>query len=89
MNKCTECGRPTRGTRCRTCWKAHARLEFLRATAAEDRLVLDFVDQEGLSARKVADRLGVSRVRAHQKIRDARRREELRETSLQAATSGA
>jgi hypothetical protein len=72
---CIDCGvNPTTGLRCRTCYGRYKARQVLDETADRDRELLDMVDRERLSGQRLADRLGVSRVAATNRVREARRR---------------
>lgn len=70
------CGRETTGVRCRWCNGARQAQEWAEALAIPDRELLALREQ--MSPASIATRMGVSRERIYQKLRDARRREALR-----------
>jgi DNA-directed RNA polymerase specialized sigma24 family protein len=58
--------------------------QYIREQAAEERATFDrellrLRDEEKLSDARIATRLNISRSRVHAKIRDARRRERVRQ----------
>ena len=77
---CLDCGAATLsgGTRCRTCHGALMRRRSLEETAESDRRLLAAIEEEGLNSSRLAARYGISRVRAAQKVRLARKREAAR-----------
>lgn len=75
---CVDCNRPTSGIRCKTCHGAYLRLESLRATEADDQELLAMVEGEKLNGQQVATRYGVSKTRAYEKIKSAKRRRDER-----------
>jgi DNA-directed RNA polymerase specialized sigma24 family protein len=79
INQCADCGKPTSGTRCAEHNRAFQRLRFLKETAEQDAQVLRWRDDEQLSSEQIAQRLGISRTRAADKVHDARRREKQRQ----------
>jgi predicted DNA-binding protein (UPF0251 family) len=76
--ECIDCGNPTGGLRCKPCHGAFLRQESLRATEQSDAELLAMVDGESLSYQRLADRLGVSKQAASQRVKGARRRTEER-----------
>jgi predicted DNA-binding protein (UPF0251 family) len=83
---CIDCGKPIGdgSLRCIEDRGRHLKAESLVATAASDREILAMVDTEGLNGTRVAARLGISRVRARERIMLARSREAER-TAAEAA----
>jgi predicted DNA-binding protein (UPF0251 family) len=77
---CIDCGAEIGdgSTRCVPDRGRWLKAESLRATAEPDREILRMVDEEHLNGTRVAARLGISRVRAGQRIALARSREEER-----------
>jgi DNA-directed RNA polymerase specialized sigma24 family protein len=76
---CIDCGRATAGgLRCKSCHGLYVARQALVETAEVDRTILAMVDEEHLTGQRIAARLGISRVRARQKIVRAREREAMR-----------
>lgn len=77
---CADCGNPTAGgQRCRSCHGRRMRESAAVALTDSDRELLKMRDDEHLTHARIAARLGLSRARVAQRIRDARRRERTRE----------
>ena len=77
QNVCADCGKPALGTRCRACHGLSQKVEAAEAMAPEDKELLRLVDEDHLSAERVATRLGISRQWATRKIKKARERQAL------------
>jgi len=88
MTACVGCGAEATGLRCRACNIKEQRRLSLAESAARDRDLIASVESEGLNSTRLANRLGVSRVAAARRIRDARRREQERAEALEAASVG-
>lgn len=74
---CIDCGAPVvTGIRCRPCNGAHIRLTTAHEMNDEDNALLDMVASERLSAGRLAARLGISRVVADRRIKNANARQE-------------
>lgn len=74
---CIVCGQPTTGLRCRKHHGEFQRQQALIETAVEDRRILTR-QAEGARRVTLALEFGISRVQMGVRIRDAKRREELR-----------
>lgn len=73
MNQCVDCGAPTTGVRCRQHHSDNLRRRHLADTLQTDVMILEMVG-EGASSGDVANRLGISRSRAADKIIVAKER---------------
>ncbi len=72
---CADCGAPTSGGyRCKPCHGKFIKRQSLLETLERDSALLGMVDGEKLSGQRLATRLGISRVRASQSVRLARKR---------------
>ncbi len=80
-HNCIDCGKPSVGLRCRACHGKFVKRQALIETAGRDRALLDMVVGENLNGQRLANRLGVSRVRASQSVRLARSRETERQAA--------
>lgn len=65
--------------RCRACHGQYQRQLHAAEHAETDRQLLEMRDEQHLSDARIAARIGSSRQRVHIKIRDARRRERVRQ----------
>lgn len=74
---CLDCGKDSRGLRCRKCNGAFIALEAARAAQPDDALLLDLREREKLSHARIAARLGITASRVSQRLRDARRRQKV------------
>lgn len=75
---CPDCGQKiVTGRRCRTHNGAFQRLEAAALSASEDEELLGMVFRDQLSAQRLGDRLGISRVAAQRRIDNAERRQEI------------
>jgi len=75
-SECVDCGIPI-GQGAARCLKHRGifiRRRSLRNTAERDVVLLGMVEGEGLTAKRLADRLGISRPQANSKIKLARSR---------------
>lgn len=79
-NTCIDCGKPISpgATRCATDRGKHLQRQHLIDTASTDALVLNMLAEKATSG-DIADRLGISRTRAADKVHEARRRQAKRE----------
>lgn len=75
---CLDCGKLATGIRCQKDHGAYLRRLSLEETAVADRELLAMLAVEKLSYERIGIRFGVSRTRAHQKVANARRREQAR-----------
>lgn len=77
---CVECGKETAGgQRHRLCHGRYVREVHATVLAESDTAILKMRDEEHLSAARIGARIGVSRDRAYHKIKDARRRQRIRD----------
>jgi len=79
--KCIICGAPVGegALRCVLHRGEEVRRRTLLETAERDASLLAMVDGERLSGQRIADRLGISRTQAYQKVKLARHRQKARE----------
>lgn len=82
MNNCVDCGAPCLGERCRRDNGKHEALKAARQHADADVALLTMVRDEGLSAERLAHRLGISKPGAHRRLVRARKRQKLLEEVL-------
>lgn len=75
---CVDCGRSSEGFRCRSCHGEYLRRQALTETADRDAELLKMVREEKLSGQRIADRLGISKTRALEKVHEATRRDKAR-----------
>lgn len=74
VNQCIDCGKDVTGTRCRQCNGLFIQRQHATAQAPGDEELLA-MRAEGLSYRRIADRLGISPARVKTRLEDAKRRE--------------
>lgn len=73
--RCKDCGTVVvTGVRCRDCNGRHIAMQHAQAMETHDRQLLAMVQDEQLSAARLGDRLGISRVAADMRIRGAKKR---------------
>lgn len=76
---CVDCGKPAWGERCRRCNGLFIKRQHAEALADADHELLAMRDIEKLSGARIGARLGITPVRVYARIRDARRRERIRQ----------
>lgn len=75
---CLDCHTATvTGVRCRKCNGRYIAVQHAIDLKAQDRALISMVESEGLTAARLGDRLGVSRVAAELRIKGARKRQRL------------
>ena len=72
--ECIDCGAPTNGLRCAKDHGAYLKRLALEETRERDGALLERFGKPGMTYRKLADALGISRPRAQQKVARARER---------------